>query len=103
MDAHNRDDGEEQLLDMIRGGDINEEDFSSQFLNDSGEGAEEEASGVDEPILEREDDVKLDGTVEEGGDEEGAGEANCDPKLKGLAVEVEDERFIPKAEEDDDP
>ena len=43
MDAHNRDDGEEQLLDMIRGGDRDEEDFTSTFLNDSGEGAEEEA------------------------------------------------------------
>ena len=53
MDAHNRDDGEEQLLDMIRGGDRDEEDFSSQFLNDSGEGAEEEArtdDGVDREL-----------------------------------------------------
>ena len=43
MDARRRDDGEEQLMDIILTGgreDPEDEDYSSQFLNDYGEGAE---------------------------------------------------------------
>ena len=42
MDARGRDDGEEELLDIIYTGreDREDEDYSSQFLNDYGEGAE---------------------------------------------------------------
>ena len=45
MDPYDRDDGEEHLFHIICGEDAGrgeaEEDFSSQFLNDYGDGAEE--------------------------------------------------------------
>ena len=40
MDARGRDDGEEEMLNMIYSGGEGGEDYSSQFLNDYGEGVE---------------------------------------------------------------
>ena len=42
MDARGRDDGEEDILNIIYAGGEGGEDYNSQFLNDYGEGAEVE-------------------------------------------------------------